>query len=106
MQDPGLDRHEWTSRFEAIEPDLHEDPPEALPELLRLVEEMLVERGYDLDDAVVLGGDDPEVVRTFTAARDTALRCQAGQAGAGDIGNAIEGLVAVYEYVNAERPAP
>jgi hypothetical protein len=41
MKEPGLDLHEWISRFESIEEDLRDDPQGALPELRRLVEEYL-----------------------------------------------------------------
>lgn len=108
MQDPGLDRHDWSSRFEALEPELRDDPQEALPELRRLVEEILAERGYHLDDPVALEGDDPEVVATFVSARELAFRCEAGEGetGPGDVAEAIHGFTAVYEYINAERSAP
>ena len=106
MQDPGLDRHEWASRFEAIEPDVHDDPQGALPELRRLVEEMLEERGYAPGDPVVREGDDPEVIATFESARELALRCETGEADPSDVGEAIHGFTAVYEYLNAERSAP
>ena len=46
-QEPGLDVHIWSSRFESIEDDLRDDPAGALPDLRRLVEEMLEERGYE-----------------------------------------------------------
>src|SRR5918998_1711158 len=33
MQEPGLDRHEWESELQALEPELEDDPLGALPEL-------------------------------------------------------------------------
>jgi hypothetical protein len=105
-QEPGLDLHEWTSRFEAIEPDLRDDPAGALPELRRLVEDMLRERGYEPDDPVASEGDDPEVLATFASARELALRAEGDGVDPSDIGEAVHGFVAVYEYLIAERPAP
>lgn len=105
-QDPGLDRHDWSSRFASIEDDLRDDPQGALPELRRLVEEMLEERGYDPTDAVASEGDDPEVTATYEAARDLSLRCEAGGADPGDVGEAILGFTAVYEHLLSARRAP
>ena len=105
-QEPGLDLHEWTSRFESLEPDLRDDPAGALPELRRLVEDMLRERGYVPDDPVASEGDDPEVLATYAAGRDLALRSEAGGVDPSDIGEAVHNFIAVYEHLVAERPAP
>ncbi|MBD0338699.1 MAG: hypothetical protein ICV67_05365 [Thermoleophilia bacterium] len=105
-QDPGLDRHDWESRFASVEADLRDDPQGGLPELRRLVGEMLEGRGYDPTDPVASAGDDPEVIATFESARDLSLRCEAGDAGPGDIGEAVLGLTAVYEHLLSERQAP
>jgi hypothetical protein len=105
-QEPGVDLHEWISRFESIEPDLRDDPAGALPELRRLVEEMLQERGYHPSDPVAFEGDDPEVFTTFASARELALRCEAGGVDPSDVGEAVHGFIDVYEHLIAERPAP
>jgi hypothetical protein len=105
-QEPGLDLHEWISRYESLEPDLRDDPAGALPELRRLVEEMLQERGYALSDPVAREGDDPEVFATFTSARELALRSEGDGIDPGDVAEAIEGFMAVYEHLIAERAAP
>lgn len=106
MKEPGLDQHEWTSRFESIEQDLRDDVQGGLPELRRLVEEMLAARGYAPDDPVAREGDDPEVLATYEAARELSLRCETEGADPSDIGEAVRGFTAVYEYLTAERPAP
>jgi len=105
-QEPGLDLHIWSSRFESIEDDLRDDAAGALPDLRRLVEEMLEERGYDLREPVTREGDDPEVIATYLSARDLALRAEGDGVDPSDIGEAIEGFTSVYEYLVAERPAP
>jgi hypothetical protein len=105
-QEPGLDRHDWSSRFASIEEDLHADPQGALPELRRLVEEMLEERDYHPTDPVASEGDDPEVIATYEAARDLSLRCEAGGADPSDVGEAVLGFTAVYEHLLSGRPAP
>ena len=104
--DPGLDRHDWSTRYASIEEDIHDDPQGALPELRRLVEEMLEERGYDPTDPVTSDGDDPEVIATFESARELSLRCEAGGADPGDVGEAILGFTAVYEHLLSERQVP
>jgi hypothetical protein len=105
-QEPGLDLHVWISRFESLEDELRDDPAGGLPELRRLVEEMLEERGYDVSDPVARAGDDPEIIATFASARELSLRAEGEGVDPGDIGGAIEGFTAVYEYLIAERPGP
>jgi hypothetical protein len=99
--EPGLDRHEWESEMSAIEEQLSEHPGESLPELDELVERMLVESGYDLDDPVALEGDDREVVSEFLAAREIkqAVEHDVDGVSPGDVAAAINGYRAVYEHV-------
>jgi hypothetical protein len=104
--EPGLDLHDWISRFESLEPEVRDDPAGSLPELRRLVEEMLKERGYDVSDPVAREGDDPEVLASFAAARELSLRAEADGVDPGDVGEAVHGFTEVYEYLVGERPAP
>jgi hypothetical protein len=106
--EPGLDRHEWESQYQQLEDELETAPREALPELRDLIEQMLVERGYDLTDPVARQGEEREVVSEFQAASDTARRVEAGDddVGHGDVGAAINGLRAIFDYVTAEHYAP
>ena len=73
MSEPGLDRHEWETEWEQLEPDLEDSPSEALNELDDLIGRMLTEAGYPLDtqDPVDDEGIDPEVITSFLAARET-----------------------------------
>jgi hypothetical protein len=107
MQEPGLDRHEWESEMQALEPELQDAPAEALPELLDLVQRMLEERGYAVTDPVADDGDEPEILAEYRAARETTLALERGDdVGPGDVGAAVNGLRAVYDHVIAERAAP
>src|SRR5438876_7170212 len=91
MQEPGLDRHEWESEMASLKDDLRDEPARALPELADLVEQMLLERGYALDDPVTREGDDPEIVASYTAAREVVDRCELGEeCDPGDVADAIE----------------
>ena len=108
MLEPGLDRHEWESQWQALEEQMKESPAEALPELDRLVEEMLNERGYALDDPVAREGDDREIVAEFLAAREITRVVEADAEGIspGDVAAAVNGYRSLYEYLLAERGSP
>jgi hypothetical protein len=108
MLEPGLDRHEWESQWQALEEQMADAPAEALPELDRLVEQMLDERGYALDDSVAREGDDREVRSEFLAAREITRLVEADAEGVspGDVAVAVNGYRSVYEYLLAERSAP
>ncbi|HEU5216576.1 MAG TPA: hypothetical protein VFU30_13660 [Gaiellaceae bacterium] len=105
MYDPGVDRHEWESEWEALEDDLRTDPVHALPELDALVARMLEESGYDLTDPVVREGDEREVVAEYLAAHEIveAAERNADEISAGDVAAAINGYRAVYEHLVTTR---
>ncbi len=106
--EPGLDRHEWESEFQALEPELEDSPSEALPELLALVDRMLEERGYAPNDPVAGDGNEPEILAEYRAARETASSVERGNAevGPGDVAAAVNGLRAVYDHLLSERRSP
>jgi hypothetical protein len=108
MFEPGLDRHEWESRWESLQEDLEESPRDVLPELDELVEEMLEDRGYAVDDPVTREGDDRDLVTEFLAARETTqlLATDPDSVSPGDVAAAVNGYRAVYEYLIEERAAP
>lgn len=108
MLEPGLDRHEWESRWASLEEELEDSPRDVLPELDELVEQMLEERGYAVDDAVVREGDDREVVAEFLAARETTqlVRDDPDSVSPGDVAAAVNGYRSLYEYLIEERAAP
>ena len=75
MLEPGLDRHEWESEWASLEEELEDSPADVLPQLDELLERMLNERGYAVEDPVVRAGDDRDVIADFLAAREiTRLR--------------------------------
>jgi len=105
--EPGLDRHEWESELEALEPELEDSPSEALSELHMLVERMLVARGYSPNDPVADEGDEPEVLAEFRAARETTMTIERGETPApGDVAAAVNGYRAVFDYLVAARSTP
>jgi hypothetical protein len=92
MPEPGLDRQQWESEWQALEPLVVDSPGEALPELDNLVERMLAEAGYPVatSDSVDDDGVEPEVTASFRVARDIMRRVDAGEdVGPGDVGHAV-----------------
>jgi hypothetical protein len=106
MTDPGIDLHEWETRWSDLQDQAADAPDEALPEVVRLVEEMLVERGYDLENPVVEEGEDPDIVRDFLAARDIARAAETTELEAEDVQTALEDLAEVHDYLVEDRPGP
>ena len=102
MQEPGLDFHIWTARWEQLLDAVEESPADAVSEMGRLLEEMLGAR----DPAE----DDSEPRKQFDAARE--LEEQYDRDGdPGDLAEAINGYIAVYEMLmpdelEADEPAP
>jgi len=105
MYDPGVDRHEWVSEWEALEDDVRTDPSHALPELDRLVARMLAESGYELTDPVVGEGDEREIVAEYLAAHEIvgASERHPDAVSPGDVASAINGYRAVFEHLVTTR---
>ena len=108
MRDPGLDKHLWESEWQALEPLVRDDPHEALSELDGLVERMLREEGYPLEEGelerAAEEGIDPEVLASFHAARDLTRRVDAGaDVDPAEVGQAIGLYRALYEHLIARE---
>ena len=100
MQEPGADRHEWETEWQALEPLVVDSPAEALPELDDLVERMMVERGYPVEEERVHEAPEPEVVAEFLEARRLTRLVEGGEDVApSDIGAAVTGYRNLYEYL-------
>jgi hypothetical protein len=106
--EPGLDRHEWETEWQQLEPLVIDSPIEALPELHNLVRRMLEERGYAIDDEVVREGNDPEIIAEYLAAREITRRAEqaADDLSPGDVGEAIAGYRNIYEFLLENRGTP
>jgi iron uptake system EfeUOB component EfeO/EfeM len=107
MYDPGVDRHEWESEWEALDEDLRTDPAHALPELDRLVARMLEESGYELTDTVVRDGEEREVVAEYLAAHEIveAVERDSDEVSPGDVAAAVNGYRAVFDHIVTTRAA-
>lgn len=108
MLEPGLDRHEWESRWGSLEEGLEDSPRDVLPELDELVAQMLQERGFAIDDPVAREGAGREVVDDFFSARETTrlLADDPDAVSAGDVAAAVNGYRSVYEFILEEDAAP
>jgi hypothetical protein len=104
MVEPGLDLHEWETRWQELQDLAADEPAETLPEIVRFVEQMLRERRIPLDEPVTAEGDDPEIIRDFLAARDVAEALDG--ADPEDISVALDNLREIYEYLVTERAPP
>jgi hypothetical protein len=92
--EPGLDLHEWETRWAELEEALEDDPRSALPAACDAIAE-------------IVGGDfvSDELDAAFAAARETADRVERGEdVGPGDVGAAVENLRSVRDGVRAGRP--
>jgi uncharacterized protein (UPF0297 family) len=106
MSEPGLDLHEWETRWAELQELAENAPDEALPEIVRAVEEMLTERGYNLENPVAVEGEDPDLVRDFLAAREIARAAETTEIEREDIETALEDLAEIHDYIIEDRAPP
>jgi hypothetical protein len=98
--DPGLELHEWETRWSELDEMLSEDPAGALPAACDFADQVLTES----EVAEGIGGENDELLAGYQAARDTAERIERGEnVDPGDIGAAIENLRALYETLRTSR---
>lgn len=102
-REPGLDLHTWESTWASIEEDAEGDPDAALSQYAELAQQMPVTSGYALDDPVARQGDEPEIVATYTAARETAERAELGAASRSEVELAIDDLRDLFGTLASER---
>ena len=103
QNEPGLELHEWETRWSELEEMLQDDSSGALPDACDFVEQVLTESSIPVDE---IGGENDELLAAYRAARETSNRIEAGDdVDPGDIGAAIENLRAVYESLRAGRAA-
>jgi hypothetical protein len=95
--EPGFDFHDWESARASIEEDIADDPAAGLGLLVELAQRMLVAHGYDLEDEVARQGEEPEVVVSYLAARETAERAEIGAASRGEVEAALEDVTSVVD---------
>jgi hypothetical protein len=96
MNEPGLDLHEWETRWAELEEALAEDPADALVEACDEIEELLAVREGDAELTSTIG----DLVAALEAARETADRIERGEdVDPGDIGAAVENLRTIHAAI-------
>jgi hypothetical protein len=104
---PGLDRHEWETEWQGLEPLLIDSPAEALPEVDRFIERLLIERGYPTTEEGARGAADPKLVAEFLEARRITSLIEAGETDdPSAVSAAITGYRNLYEFLLAEASSP
>jgi hypothetical protein len=105
--EPGVDRHDWETEWQGLEPLVVDAPAEALPEVDRLIERMLIESGYPTTEEEAPDAADPELLAEFLEARRITKLVEAGEpVDPGDIGAAITGYRSLYELLLGEQGSP
>ena len=95
--EPGLDRHEWETEWQALEPLVADSPAEALSELDELVERMMAARGLPVAEDAVEEPPEPELLAEFLEARRITRLVESGEAvDPGDVGAAVAGYRNLY----------
>ena len=96
--EPGLDLHEWETRWAEIEEALEEDPAGALVGACDEIHGLLRIRAGD----EVEQDEHPELGAAYESARDVADRLERGEeVGPGDVGGAVENLRMIREALLA-----
>jgi hypothetical protein len=93
MQEPGLDEHFWESEWEQLSPLLEESPVEAIPEVHRLITEMMEARGFELEELEGEELSEPEITRSYIAATEVKNEIESEESF--DLGN-VPGAVEAY----------
>jgi hypothetical protein len=103
MRDPGLDRHELETEWQALEEQLEDSPAEALSEVGDLIERMMIEAGIPIEDEVADDGVEPEIAGDYREARRITTLVERGDdVGPGDIGAAVRLYRELYAYLIRE----
>jgi len=99
----GVDRREWETEWEGLEPLIIDAPAEALPEVDRLIERMLIERGYPTTEDEAAEAADPAIVAEFLEARRITNLVDAREtSNPSDIGTAVTAYRNLYEFLLAD----
>ncbi len=100
QNEPGLELHEWETRWSELEEMLGEDPVGALPAACDFTEQVLTES--EMSEGI--GGENDELLAGYRAARDTTERIERGEdVDPGDVGAAVGSLRTIYETLRVSR---
>jgi hypothetical protein len=106
VQEPGIDKHQWVTEWEVIDPLLTESPTEALGEADDLVGRMLDACGFERDERDGENATEPETVREFAEAHRVVALIDSGESyDPGDVAVAVEAYRSLYAYLLDLGPA-
>ena len=106
VQEPGLDKHEWDTEWQELEPLLDDSPAETLPELDALVARMMEARGFPLTENEAEDTAEPDTVREFAESRRITRLLDSGETvDPGDVALAVNGYRNLYHYLLELGPA-
>ena len=75
QQEPGLELHEWETRWSELEPLLEQEPAAALPAAFDFLERTLGEANVPVGE---IEGGNQDLLTPYRAARETADRVERG----------------------------
>ena len=105
MQEPGIDKHEWETQWQGLEPLIADSPSESLPEVDELIASMMELRGFPLGERPGEETAEPETVREFVEARRITRLVEAGETvDPGDVGLAVQAYRNLYAYLSDLGP--
>lgn len=97
MEEPGIDRHQWISEYEALEEDVRDSPADALSDLDDLVARMMTARGLALQERPGEDATEHDATREFANARVIARQVDGGEdVDPGDIAYAVNAYRDLY----------
>jgi hypothetical protein len=93
-----VDEHIWISEWEQLSPLLEESPVEAIPEVHRLITEMMETRGFELEESEGMELKEPEITRAYIAAREVKDEIESSDSfDLGDVPVAVEAYRELYQ---------
>jgi hypothetical protein len=100
-------RDRYASRWHNTQAQFVDDPEQAVGEADRLIQEVMRERGYPVEDfdqrSADLSVDHPEVISNYRAAHGIAVAHERGNASTDDLRTAMQHYRALFEELLAEH---
>jgi hypothetical protein len=102
VEEPGIDRSQWITEYEALAEDVRDDPAGSLSDLDDLVARMMTAHGVALAERDGEGATEGETTREFANARAITRQLDAGEdVDPGDVAYAVNAYRELYEQLLA-----
>lgn len=100
-------RARYTARWQQVQSQFVDDPAGAVTDADRLIQEVMRERGYPVEDFDTRAGDlsvdHPRVVENYRAAHGVAVAHERGKADTEDLRHAVQHYRALFSELVSER---